>query len=60
MMEKVMESEADPRTAAVRALAGDQVPAALLAWLLQSFDALEQTDFGTLEPVGVGAPVPPR
>ena len=55
-----METEDDPRTAAVRALAGDQLPPALLAWLLQSFDVLEQMDFGTLEPVGVSAPVPPR
>jgi hypothetical protein len=60
MRDKAIESAADPRTAAVRVLAGDQVPPALVAWLLQTFDALEQTDFGTLEPVGVGAPVPPR
>ena len=29
----------------------------LVAWVLRSLDALEQTDFGELEPVGVAAPI---
>jgi len=29
---------------------------ALLSLLLESFETLEQTDFGDLEPVGVGSP----
>ena len=37
-------------------MAKDRFPRELLEWLLHSFDTLEQTDFGELEPVGVGAP----
>jgi len=53
-----MDAEPDPRTAALLALAGPFVQPALITWLLRGFDALEQTDFGEREPVGVGAPVP--
>jgi len=50
--------EEDPRTRWLLAVAREQVPAALVGWLLRSLDTLEQTDFGEIEPVGVGAPIP--
>ena len=53
-----MTTESDPRIAALIAAAGAAVPAALVSWLLQGLDALEQQDFGEIEPVGVGAPGP--
>lgn len=51
-----MESSADARTRMLIELTNDRFPRALLEWLLQSFETLEQTDFGELEPVGVAAP----
>ena len=52
-----MESKNDPRMGWLLAVARDRVPQALVIWLLQSLDGLEQVDFGELEPVGVGAPL---
>jgi len=46
--------------AALLAVAGNQIPSALVTWMVRSFDALEDTDFGELEPVGVGAPLATR
>ena len=51
-----MEYSADARTRMLIELTNDRFPRALLEWLLQSFETLEQTDFGELEPVGVAAP----
>jgi hypothetical protein len=48
--------EDDPRVAALLSLAATEPERALLSALLQSFDALEQADFGELEPFGVGSP----
>ena len=51
-----MESSAGARTRMLIELTHDRFPRALLEWLLQSFETLEHTDFGELEPVGVAAP----
>lgn len=51
-----MDTEQDARTRWLLAVAREQVPAALVGWLLRSLDVLEQTDFGEIEPVGVAAP----
>jgi hypothetical protein len=56
----VMDSMNDPRTTTLLAAVGDRLPQPLLERLLRSFDELEQTDFGELEPVGVAAPITPR
>jgi len=53
-----MDTDKDPRTRWLLAVAREQVPPALVGWLLRSLDALEQTDFGEIEPVGVAAPFP--
>jgi hypothetical protein len=57
-----MDTPTDPRIRALLDLTGDRLPQALLEWLLHSFEALEQIDFGELEPVGVASPtdVTPR
>jgi hypothetical protein len=52
-----MTKENDPRAAALLARAGGQVQPALVDWLLHTFETLESTDFGELEPVGVASPV---
>ena len=52
----MMEPGTDPRTRILIEMSNDRFPRELLEWLLHSFDALEQTDFGELEPVGVAAP----
>jgi hypothetical protein len=54
------DSHIDPRTSALLVLVHDPVQRELLARVLLGFDALEQTDFGELEPVGVAAPTEPR
>ncbi len=46
----------DPRNAALLTLVPQAAQRELVNWLLQSLAVLEQTDFGELEPVGVGAP----
>ena len=51
-----METEADPRTEALLDALPDQRQRELVRWLLVGFDQLEQTDFGDLEPAGIGAP----
>jgi hypothetical protein len=51
-----MDASTDPRTHMLIEMASDRFPRELLEWLLHSFDTLEQTDFGELEPVGVAAP----
>ncbi len=51
-----MEPATDPRTRILLEMSKERFPRELLEWLLRSFDTLEQTDFGELEPVGVGAP----
>jgi hypothetical protein len=51
-----MDTTTDPRTRGLLEAMGERFPRPLLEWLLHSFDALEQTDFGELEPVGIGAP----
>jgi len=51
-----MSDAADPRSAALLMLVPNPQQRALVAWILQSLEALEQMDFGELEPVGVGAP----
>ncbi len=51
------ESRGDPRKAALLALVQAAPEGELLSLVLDGFEALEQTDFGELEPVGVGAPV---
>jgi len=49
-------ADADPRRAALLMLVPDPQQRELVAWILQSLEALEQTDFGELEPVSAGAP----
>jgi hypothetical protein len=51
-----MDPAIDPRTRMLIEMAKDRFPRELLEWLLHNFDTLEQTDFGELEPVGIGAP----
>ncbi|HVO24465.1 MAG TPA: hypothetical protein VMW56_12655 [Candidatus Margulisiibacteriota bacterium] len=51
-----MEPGTDPRMRILVEVNNERLPRELLEWLLHSFDALEQTDFGELEPVGVAAP----
>ena len=51
-----MDASTDARTRLLIELTNDRFPRALLEWLLHGFEALEQTDFGELEPVGVAAP----
>ena len=46
----------DPRSAALLTLVPEGSERVLVDWLLQSLTALEQTDFGELEPVGVSSP----
>lgn len=46
----------DPRNAALLTLVLQPAQRELVDWLLQSLAVLEQTDFGELEPVGIGAP----
>ena len=46
----------DPRARMLIEMTNQRFPRELLEWLLHSFDTLEQTDFGELEPVGVAAP----
>jgi hypothetical protein len=48
--------DADPRRAALLMLVPNPQQRELAASILQSLEALEQIDFGELEPVGVGAP----
>jgi hypothetical protein len=55
-----MSEETDVRTAALLQLVANADQRNLAAWLLASLDALEQTDFGELEPAGVGAAMPER
>jgi hypothetical protein len=52
-----METEADPRTEALLDVLPDQGQRELVRWLLAGFDQIEQTDFGDLEPAGIGVPV---
>lgn len=52
-----MTIENDPRAAALLAHASGRVQPALAHWLLHSFQTLESTDFGELEPIGVASPV---
>jgi hypothetical protein len=54
------EPQTDARTSALLILAPDPMQRALLSRVLRGFDALEQTDFGELEPVGVTAPTESR
>ena len=50
----------DPRNAALLTLVPQAARRELVDWLLRSLAVLEQTDFGELEPVGVGAPAVPE
>ena len=54
------EPQTDARTSALLTLAPDPMQRMLLSRVLHGFDALEQTDFGELEPVGVTAPTESR
>jgi hypothetical protein len=49
-------AEDSPRMTALLSLVSTAPERALLSALLESFETLEQTDFGDLEPVGVGSP----
>ena len=53
-----MPEQNDPRTAALVALVPTIDQRALVEWLLDSLDALEQRDFGEVEPIGVASPAP--
>ncbi|HVN83686.1 MAG TPA: hypothetical protein VMW17_02460 [Candidatus Binatia bacterium] len=55
-----MALETDPRTTALAAVVRSTEQRALLTWLLESLNALEQIDFGERQPVGVTAPIPPN
>jgi hypothetical protein len=49
----------DRRTEALLSALPDGGQRELMRWLLAGLDAIEQTDFGDLEPAGVGGPPSP-